>query len=346
MRPSRLIRSLHGDIMPKWYKIPDNDKLRPFTFIVGGRGIGKTYDTINIGITQHENAFMYLRNTKEQLQESCGAFGNPFKKWAADHERDIRLEKERNHAVIKEYKNDGQKIINYDVGVGANLSTFENLRGVDLSNINFIMFDEFIENRTLTFNQYQAFLHMYETINRNRELIGLPPVVCVLLSNAQRLGNPILRGFNLIPVIENMQKNGQRSYANGPIRIELPFSEVSEEKRQTALYKATAGSSFNAEALDNNFINDSFTCIKKADLKEYTPIICIDDIYLYRHKSDGTFYACSTPAQVKKLRSIDNYLLFMRLYGIRLKLAAASDLIYYSDYATKVDLLTLLKMIY
>ena len=330
----------------KWYHIPENDKLRPFTFIIGGRGIGKTYDTIDRGVTQFENAFLYLRNTKEQLQESCGAFGNPFKRWATDHDRDIKLERERNHAVINEYKNDGQKIIHYEIGAGANLSTFENLRGVDLSNISFIMFDEFIENRTLTFNQYQAFLHMYETINRNRELMGLPPVICVLLSNAQRLGNPILRGFNLIPVIEGMQKSGQRSYANGPIRIELPFSDVSEEKRNTALYKATAGSTFNSEALDNNFVNDSFTNIKKVDLKEYTPVIGIDDIYIYRHKSDSSFYCCSVPANVKMLRSKDNYLVFLRLYGIRLKLAAASDLIFYSDYSTKVDLLTLLRMIY
>lgn len=332
--------------MVKWYKIPDNNKLRPFTFIVGGRGIGKTYSTIDAGITEHENAFLYLRNTREQLQESCGAFGNPFKKWAADHDRDIKLVAEKNHALIREWKNDGQKIINYDIGAGANLSTFSNMRGVDLSNINFIMFDEFIENRTLTFDQYTAFLHMYETVNRNRELEGLPPCVCILLSNAQRLGNPILRGFNLIPIIESMQKSGQRSYADGPIRIELPFSDVSEEKRNTALYQATQGTSFSSEALDNNFINDSFTNVKKVNINEYTPLVCVDDIYIYKHKSESTYYCCSIPANVKKYRSVDNYLIFYKIYGIKLKLAIASDLVYFSDYATKVDILQLLRLLY
>lgn len=330
----------------KWYKIPDDNKLRPFTFIVGGRGIGKTYSAIDRGITEHKHAFLYLRNTREQLQESCGAFGNPFKKWASDHNRDIRLVGEKNHAVIKEWQNDGQKIIENVIGSGANLSTFENLRGVDLSETNFILFDEFIENRTLTFDQFKAFLHMYETVNRNRELEGLPPCKVILLSNAQRLGNPILRGFNLIPVIENMQKTGQRSYADGPIRIELPFSEVSEEKKKTALYTAVNGSSFNAEALDNNFINDSFTGVKKVNINEYTPVVCIDDIYIYRHKSDNTYYACSIPAQVKKYRSVDNYLVFYKIFGLRLKLAVASDLVYFSDYSTKVDLLQILKILY
>lgn len=332
--------------MPKWYKIPDDNKLRPFTFIVGGRGIGKTYSAIERGLTEHENAFLYLRNTKEQIEESCGIFGNPFKKWATDHNRDIQLVKDKNHALIVEYINDGQKIAKKVTGAGAALSVFSNLRGVDMSNVNYIVFDEFIENRTLTFNQYDAFLHMYETVNRNRELEGLPPVKCVLLSNAQRLGNPILRGFNLIPVIENMQKTGQKSYADGSIRIELPFSEVSEEKRQTALYNATKGSEFASEALDNNFINDSFAGVKKVNIQEYNPVVCVDDIYIYRHKSEAVYYACSVPAPVKKYRSRDNYIVFFRLYGLRLKLAYGSDQLYFSDYSTKVDLLNLLKMLY
>ena len=329
-----------------WYKIPDNNKLRPFTFIVGGRGIGKTYDSIDRAVTEYKGKFLYLRNTKEQLQESCGAFGNPFKKWAQDHDKDIVMRLEKSHAVVYETVAEGLKTEVNIIGYGANLSTFENLRGVDLSNVEFIIFDEFIENRTLTFDQFKAFLQMYETVNRNRELLGLPPVKVVLLSNAQRLGNPILRGFNLIPVIENMQKAGQRSYANGPIRIELPFSEVSEAKRQTALYQAVNGTAYSKEALDNNFINDSFTGVKTVNLMEYTPVVCVDDIYIYRHKSNASYYACATPANVKQYRSKDNYIIFYRLYGLRLKLAYGNDQLLFSDYATKVDLLNLLKMLY
>ena len=333
--------------MINFYHIPTPEKLRPFTFIVGGRGIGKTYSGIDTCITQYRTKFLYLRNTREQLQECCGAFGNPFKKWATDHHRDIIMEMERRHAIVNEYTGTGDEIEKHSIGYAANLSTFENLRGIDLSNVELCLFDEFIEDRTLTFDQFKAILHLYETINRNRELEGRPPLIIVFLSNAQRLGNPILRGFNLIPVIEDMQKRGQKSFANGSIRIELPFSEVSEEKRNTALYKATQGTSFSSEALDNNFINDSFTGVKKVNILEYTPLFSIDDIYIYRHKSDGTYYACSIAApNIKHFKSIDNYVVFYRLYGLTLKLAIGSDKIFYSDYATKVDLLNLLKMLY
>ena len=332
--------------MPSWYHIPPLPKLRPFTFIVGGRGIGKTYDSIGVCVEDFPGSFMYMRNTREQLQESCGAFGNPFKRWGLDHNRDIKLELERKHAIVTEYTSHENELTKNVIGFGANLSTFENLRGVDLSNIKIVLFDEFIEDRTLSFDQFKAFLNMYETINRNRELQGEPPLIVILLSNAQRLGNPILRGFNLIPTIEGMQRSGQHSFANDTIRIELPFSQVSEDKRNTALYKAAANTNYTSEALNNNFVNDSFTGVKKVNLSEYTPLFSIDDIFIYRHKSTGLYYACAVPANVKHYSSKDNYIVFYKLYGLKLKLAAGSDNINYSDYSTKIDLLNLLRMLY
>lgn len=330
--------------MVKWYKIPDNDKLRPFNFIIGGYGIGKTYSALDRAVLSFPGAFLYLRNTREQLQESCGTFGNPFKKWATDHDRNIMMKMEKSHAVITEETKDDRLILGY----GANLSTFENLRGVSLENCAFGVFDEFIENRAFTFDQFKSFVRMYETVNRNREILGNDPFKVVLLSNAQRLGNPILRGFNLIPIIENMQKSGQRSAVtnNGTVRIDLPFSEVSDAKKETALYKATEGALFQQEALNNNFINDSFTGVKKVNINEYAPMVCIDGIYIYKHKSEVLYYACSIPANIRKYSSKDNFLIFYKLFGFQLKIAIGSEKIFFSDYSTKVDLLTILKMLY
>lgn len=335
-----------NNLSDKWYRIPTGNKLRPFTFIVGGRGIGKSYDTIGTCVVKYPGAFLYLRNTQTQIKESCGAFGNPFKKWARDHARDIMMKMEGEHAVVYEYIGDEDDREKKILGYGAALSVFENLRSIDLSNIDIVFYEEFIENRSLQFDQFAAFKHMYETINRNRELEGRPPLIVVFLSNAQRLGNPILRGFNLIPVIEGMQRTGQRSATIGNIRIELPFSEISELKRNTALYQGESDK-YTDEALNNNFANDSFTGVKKVSLNEYSPVCSIDDIYIYRHKSDSTFYACATPAKgVHNYRSRDHLIVFNRLYGLKLKLAYGSDKILFSDYATKVDLMTILNMLY
>lgn len=330
-----------NDLSNKWYKLPTGDKIKAFNFIIGGRGIGKSYDGINTCVTKYPGQFLYLRNTAVQLKESCGAFGNPFKRWSRDHNRDIIMKMQGDHAIVYEYNTDGEQSI---IGYGAALSTFSNLRSIDLSDVNFVLFDEFIENRSLSFDQYDSFKHMYETVNRNRELFGEPPLYVCLLSNAQRLGNPILRGYDLIPIIEGMQRSGQHVATVGNKRIELPESEISELKKETALYQ-NGDPNFNNQALSNAFTNDSFTNIKKMNLTEYTPVCMIDSICIYRHKSNSTFYVCGTPGTFEhKYRSKDNLIIFMRLYGIRLKLAYGSDQIYFSDYATKIDLLNILNM--
>lgn len=331
--------------MINWYNIADSrDKHMPFTFVIGGRGIGKTYSVIDYCVNNFFGHFMYLRNTREQIEESAGksfemSFGNPFKRWSLDHSRRIFLTIEKKHAIIKE---DDQT-----AGWAAALSTFENLRGVDLSEIDVIIFDEFIENRNLMFDQFRAFMSMYETINRNRELLGKPPVIVFLLSNAQRLSNPILRGLNLIGLIESMQRNGQRSYTKDPVRIELPPSNVSDLKKDTALYRAAQSSEYYKEAIENQFANDSFTGVKKQNLNEYYPVCSIDDIYLYKHKSSARWYVCGTfNRDAKHFTVKDNYLIWMRLYGLSLRLAITAELVDYADYTTKSDLLRILKMLY
>ena len=329
----------------KWYNIADSEsKHRAYNFIIGGRGIGKTYSTFSYCFTIYPGKILYLRNTEVQIEESCGrsfdtSFGNPFKKWSRKEGRQIYLQREKKHAVILE----GDTIL----GFGGSLSTFENLRGVDLSDIDVIIFDEFIEDRALSYDQYKAFSAAYETVNRNRELEGEPPVKVFLLSNAQRLSNPILRGLGLISVIEGMQRNNQRSYTSDKVHVELPQSEVSELKKNTALYSVNKDSRYYKEAIENKFANDSFTGVNKKNLTEYIPLYSIDDIFVYRHKSNGRFYACGTFAEnTKHFTTKDNYIVWLRVYGMKLRLAVASDLVDYADYTTKSDLLKILKMLY
>ena len=149
----------------KWYEIRA-ENLRPVSIVIGGRGIGKTYSTISFLMESGEK-FIYLRNTDVQLRESASDFGNPFKRWNLDHGRNIEIHPEGKHYIISE----NEEILGY----AAALSTFKNLRGVDLSDIRYVFFDEFIERDKIRFDQFSAFANMYETINRNREVLVLEP---------------------------------------------------------------------------------------------------------------------------------------------------------------------------
>lgn len=319
-----------------WYDIRErSNQLRPISIVIGGRGIGKTYSALSF-LLDVGKPFLYLRNTDKQMSLCASAFGNPFKKVAGDKGRDIIMRAAGEIYVVKE----GETVIGY----GAALSTFENLRGVDLSDVEYVIFDEFIENRKLSFKQGAAFLNLYETINRNRELEGRPPLICILLSNAQRLNNPILAELNLIVVIEEMIRNGYRSRVTRDYFIELPVSEVSAAKTDTSLYRLSAESRYASEALKNEFANDSFFNVGRHQLREYKPVCAIDDIYIYRHKSNNNWYCCRSRASVQEYNSADNLSQFNRLYGARLRLAYTAGNLYFSEFTIKCALVELLKI--
>lgn len=323
----------------KFYEIKDFlYDLRAINIIIGGRGIGKTYSTLNF-LIEHSEPFIYLRNTDIQLDECTGEFGNPFKKLNKDKGYDIHLARNKKHSVILDMKNDNKVL-----GYGIALSTFENLRGVDLSEIKYVVFDEFIENRKLTFDQFKTFQNFYETVNRNRELMGEDPLICILLSNSQSLNNPILIGYNIVGIIEGMIKAGQQKYKNPGMFINLPESEISELKKKTVNYKMLKGTRIYEENLNNKFANDSFYGIKSRSIREYKPLVKIDDIYIYKHKSNGKFYCCFIQSlNIPEYTSKDNMLVFYRMYGNALIMNYAAGNVEFSDFTVKSKLMEILK---
>lgn len=326
----------------KWYDIREyRNRWKTFNIIISARGVGKTYSALLHLLEEsakgHE--ILYLRNTDVQIQSCATDFGNPFKAINRKEGRSIFIKRAKECGYIYEDLGDDNRFIGY----AAALSTFENLRGVNLEAVTDIVFDEFIENRNLKFDQFRSFLSMYETINRNREIEGQEPLRVFMLSNAQKLYSPILAGFSLIPVVEEMLRNGQRNYSTKDIWISLPESEVSEAKKDTALYRAAAGTEYFSEAIENKFANDSFDAIRKQKIVEYNPYCAIDDIYIYKHKSTGDFYATSVPAQnVQHYSSRVNALLLFRSVYPSLALAYAGGSLSFSDFTTKARLLDLI----
>lgn len=319
----------------EWYDIREHrDKWKPFNFIIGGRGIGKSYSASSFMITEAKGHFLYIRNYETQIDTACTEFGNPFRKVASDAGCTIYMKKRKNFADIIEEDEEGGKTV---IGGAIHASRYISLKSLDLSWVDYIFFDEFIEDRSFTFDQGAAIKSIQETCNRNRELEGKPPVYMFMLSNAEKLNNPALRAFNLVPVIEGMRKAGQIEWNNETIHLELPKSKISELKAETALYKSLDDNDrYKAVALDNDFANDSFYGIRKRNINEYTPFICINEMYVYRHKSNSKYYVCNIPAKhIKILNTKDQLLSFRAQYGAIFKILIAKDQIEYQSFSIK-----------
>ena len=262
--------------------------------VVGARGTGKTYGVFKWLIDQGEK-FIYLRRLKSQLEECKKEIGNPFKKLNTDHDLNIRPFPAGGTVVYKKNNKDGET-----VAVGVALSVVANVRGVDYSDFNYIVFDEFIasEGERPIKSEFTAFFNFYETVNRNRELKGKPAVKCIMLGNANKISNPYFSGWHCMRRVLNMITGNQcvwRSSDHSRMIILLLSSPISDQKKDTVLYR-NANQDFIAMALDNAFRTDQ-TKIKSEPLKEYNHIVSVGEIGIYEHKSERKFYVSATTSR-------------------------------------------------
>lgn len=334
---------------PKWYDIRDTrQKWRVFCFFLGGRGIGKTYSALSY-LMESGKRFLYVRSTEKQIQLSLSPDrGNPFKKWASDHGREIFIRRGDDvNDVVELTQEDGEETESI-LGYAAALSTFENLRGVDFSSIELILYDEFIQTRPFAFDAFRAFLNLYESVNRNRELSGSDPVRALLLANTQELNNPLLAGFDLIGSIEQMKRSGQSKFSRGDIYVELCESTISDLKSKNVLYRNLPDEDqYKREALKNEFSRNDFSGIgKPKNMREYRPICNIDDIAIWAHKSRRIYYVCASKSnKVPQFNSKNQRGLFYRHYGGALSDAYASNGLLSDSFLTRQKILEILNII-
>ena len=269
------------------------DQPSSFISVVGARGVGKTYGIFK-KLIKEKKKFIYLRRLKSQLDQ-CGKLeGNPFKKINEDTSSDIKPFSSGGIISFREVDKNGSII-----AVGVALSVVANVRGIDFSDYDYIVFDEFIASsgeRPIK-NEFSAFLNFYETVNRNRELEGKNAVKCIMLGNANTLINPYFSSWHFMKTAVRMITGGQmvwRSADQTRMIILLLHSPISEKKKDTALYQ-NANQDFIQMALDNAFKTDE-TKIKSEPLKEYNHIVSVGELGIYRHKSERKYYVSATQA--------------------------------------------------
>lgn len=268
----------------------------PFIFCVGGRGTGKTYGALRY-VLDNDIRFLYMRRTQAQADLINRAEFSPFKTVAADRGEiitSVPITKYNTAFYRAEMEDDKLIPKGEPIGYTLALSTVSNLRGFDMSDCKLLIYDEFIpekHERPLK-NEADALFNAYETINRNRELQGNPALKVLCLANANDITNPIFEALKVIDKVYQMQRNKQALTINmsrGYAIVLLDESPISARKKTTALYRLTDGSDFANMALNNSY-NVSYEK-PKVNLIEYTPIVIVDGITLYKHKSTGAIYA-------------------------------------------------------
>lgn len=310
-------------------------------FVVGGRGTGKTFGAI-MHCIKNDIPFMFLRRTQSQVDLISTPEFNPFNPIAEYIGVTLASKKIAKYCTAI-HKVDGVNDVvelSPPIAYTAALSTISNLRGFDASRVELLIWDEFIPERheRPIRNEASAFFNAIETIGRNRELKGGNPLKVLCLANSNSLANPIFEEMGLVDVAERMSKKHQQIYTDTRRDVSIIMlydSPISEQKKQTALYKY-AGGRFAEMSIGNTFSYDNMDNVKSRPLYEYRAIATINSISVYRHKSKWEFYATKHSSGSPKEYGCgeDAERRFVRAYPY-LYDAMADGCVYYSDYESK-----------
>lgn len=224
-----------------------NDMLshnRILNFVIGARGIGKSYSMKKYPINRflkNGEQLIYVKRYKGDLRK----FANYFD--------DVKAEFPGHDFKIKgrQMYIDGKLF-----GWAIPLSMWQSEKSTAYPNVSTIVFDEFIrekDNSGYLPNEVNALLNLMDTVFRNRE-----GVRCICLSNAVSIVNPYFLYFKVIPDI------GKRFNAYKNIVVEIPNSKnFADERKKTPFGSLIDGTEYGDMSLDNEFVNDSQVFIEK-----------------------------------------------------------------------------------
>lgn len=348
----------------------------PFQVFIGGRGTGKTYSALN-GAEENKNQFIYMRRTLDEVEmmsdNKINKGINPFKVLNKNKDNDFNIfktdkkvftifenwqeekevEKKVKNKETKEIETVKEKIV-VDMkkphGYALPLSTIASVRSMDFSDVDLIIFDEFIPElhvKKIT-HEGDAILNAYETINRNRELDGLPPCRFYLLANSNDIYNDLFITLGVVDDVEKMLQKGiaDKYYYDRGLAIHLlsDTSEFIKKKKETALYKLAKDTSFSDMALSNKFAYNDFSDITYKRLTGYRPICSFDnEIFLYEKKGSGEVHCSYAKANCIDFRLNEQGIRnFNQNFGTRVYQIFVNGNITFESYAIKQTILDIL----
>lgn len=226
--------------------------------IIGERGVGKTYSFKTYAVKRFLNKgkqFAYIRRYDTDLEASVGSSNdNKFFEQIKREFPDSTFKISKSKKVRKLYIDD--KICGYALP----LSSADSLKSSSYENVDIIIYDEFMlkEGTTQHYlkNEPEVILDLIETIGRLRDI----KVYC--LGNAISSTCPLMNYFNItLPYNSNI-----KTFKDGTIAIEyIKNQKYREVKKASRFGKLIDGTNYGKYAIDNEFLMDSKSFIKKKD---------------------------------------------------------------------------------
>lgn len=333
-----------------------HDKKIPFNIFIGGRGTGKTYSGLAEAV-ESKKQFVYMRRLNSELELNADPDmeeSNPFIWYNQDYDTNIGMQMINQraagiyHRTLDEVKG-VNKPYGSPIGYGLALSTLAKLRGINLKNTYYWLYDEFIREAHVARlkNEGDALFNAYETINRNRELLGGEPIYMDLCSNSTNIYNDIFVALGVVLDVEKMIAKGQTDLYLEERGLGIHLLKASESfekaKKNTAIGRLTKGTRFYDSSYENVFSYDDFSLVKYVKLTGWLPVYGFESKQancegtIYKNKGERKWHVSYAAAKCNRMNldlKHDN-IRFRQMLALRLQKLYSEGNLTFESYQLK-----------
>lgn len=283
------------------------------------RGPGKTYSTLRY-MKENGIRFMFMKRTIEDIKMLCAAGSRrgvsfdvspwvPLNRDFGWNIKPVPILK----GIAGFYECDDEDKPHGDpVGYCVALSAGKDIKGFDMSVVDYIVFDEFIPRKgdRVSRSEGDQLLDIYMTVRRDRILRGRDELKLICLANATSVNNPTFQILDITDDAVMMDIKGQEFMYQEDRKIlmhALDPERYTVEEEKSGIELAMSGTAWAEMAMGGHFSYDDFTSVRRERLKGYKPLCAV----IYRKKTfylnvrDGYYYMCSAQSNVKHIYDLN-----------------------------------------
>lgn len=288
--------------------------------VVGGRGTGKTYGTLKY-MLDHNEKFVFIKRTKDDVHMLCSGGGkagaalhegaldySPFKAINDNEGSDVHpVEIYKGFGAFYHYQanEEGERMPSGGaIGYIAALSLVGQVKGFEMQDAGFQIFDEFIPLRGQIVKKTEGenALDLYKTIDRSRMVEGKKDLKAIFLANATVLNNQVFQALDVVDICYDMmlKRETERYLKDRYIFIRLLNDNKAfrEKESKSKIYKAAGeNSKWTRSALYNDFAYDDMSRIKKLSLNGFSARYAVkynENNIFYVYKKGKKWYTSNT----------------------------------------------------
>lgn len=289
--------------------------------VVGGRNTGKTYSALRYTY-EEKKKHVFIKRTQEDVDLLCAGSGENKKAiFDVSPYKALNRDFGWNVGALKIFKGLGGFYDRDDegtptgapIGYCTALSVVHKVKGYDLSECEFLIWDEFIPQpweRVNYSNEGKQIMDLFKTVERDRYHRTGKPLTLVALANATKLANPLFNVLEITDIVATMDDT-KESYTyiedRGILIHMLSDNDAFREtERHSPVYQAMKNTEWGRMAFENTFAYDDTSNVELVNLKGYRPIfkLIYKEKEYYCYTNEGQYYITDSKTN-KKLPSYD-----------------------------------------